>query len=111
MTAANVALRNNATCNGPSAAPTPNSTIVRTIRPISTTTGASASSNDGWRCGRTGTPGAGVEGGSDITLPQLASALWSAGFRRAACLWPGGLDVWHEGVVAVPGGLLVRAAG
>jgi hypothetical protein len=45
----------------------PNSTIVKTIRAISTTTGASASGNDGRRGGVTGFPGPGDDGGSDTS--------------------------------------------
>src|SRR5262249_39633847 len=60
MIPAKVALANNATCNRPSAAAVPNSTIVNTSRPISTTTGVSASRSDGSRGGpaRDGGPAA-----------------------------------------------------
>src|SRR6516164_5856635 len=81
MIPAKVALKNNATCSGPSAAAVPNSTIVSTSRTISTTTGASASRSVGSRGG------------------------------RAARARLGGLDVGDEGVVGEPGGLLVRVTG
>jgi len=61
---------NNATCNGPSAAAVPNSTIVNTSRPISTTTGASASASEGSRGGRlAGASGPGGEMETDIPRP------------------------------------------
>src|SRR6516162_7698756 len=69
MIPAKVALANNATCNGPSAAAVPNSTIVRASRPISTTTGASASASEGSR-GAAGDPGPGREIDTDITTPR-----------------------------------------
>src|SRR5215472_17196092 len=57
--AANVALINRATCNGPSAAPVPNSAIVSASNTTKTTTGASASASDGSRGAGARIPGAG----------------------------------------------------
>src|SRR6516164_6405926 len=127
MTAANVALMNNATCSGPSAAPVPNSTIVKTIRPISTTTGASASSSDGSRG-----PGAGVRvsddaGSADMAVLSSPGPHWAVPdrTRAPARLWPpdvpprsislaagqplpAGLDAGHERLVGESSGFLVR---
>src|SRR6516164_369102 len=105
MIPAKVALANNATCNGPSAAAVPNSTMVKTSRAISTTTGARASSSEGSRGGgRAGTAGPGGEIETDIPCPFSC-------LRGAARAFLGRLDVGDEGVVGESGGFLVRVAG
>ena len=57
---ATIALVNSATCSGPFAASIPNSTIVSVSSTISTTTGMSASRNDGGR-------------GPDTVSPEVSS--------------------------------------
>jgi len=85
MTPAKVALANSATCNGPSAAAVPNSTIVNASRPISTTTGASASASEGSRGGpaRDGGPGGEIE----TDIPPAGQPLPAGQPARAWAAW------------------------
>src|SRR5438034_5030387 len=68
MRLANAALRNNATCRGPSVAPTPKVAMVVAMRTIRTATGSSASSRVGGRGPGRGPPSA------DAPVPSFPRA-------------------------------------